>query len=197
MPKISDSRREERRRTILEAALRCFLRTGYQQTSMADIIAESGLSTGAIYSYFAGKRELIRGVAALVIGDRRSELAIAAVEHPLSPAEIAVILVDGLRKHAPVPALVQVWSEATVDAELRAMIVETIGGMRETLVAALSDWAQENPTRLPEDADPAAWAREVAPVLLALIPGFALQRTMFDDFDEESYLAGISALLRG
>ncbi|MFC4137613.1 MULTISPECIES: TetR/AcrR family transcriptional regulator [unclassified Microbacterium] len=196
MPKISDSRREERRRSILEAALRCFIRTGYQQTSMADIIAESGLSTGAIYSYFPSKRELIRGVAALVIGDRQTELTAAASEHPISPAEIATLLIDGVRKHAPVQALVQVWSEATVDAELRALIQETIGGMRATITATLEPWARAHPERLPDGVDPAHWAREVTPVVIALIPGFALQRTMFDDFDEERYLTGIHTLLR-
>ncbi|UJP10094.1 TetR/AcrR family transcriptional regulator [Microbacterium sp. KUDC0406] len=196
MPKISESRREERRRTILEAALRCFVRTGYQQTSMADIITESGLSTGAIYSYFPSKRELIRGVAVLVIGDRQTELAVAASEHPVGPAEIAKLLIDGVRKHAPVQALVQVWSEATVDAELRGLIQETIGGMRDTIATTLEPWAEQHPERLPEGADPAAWARDVTPVVLALIPGFALQRTMFDDFDEERYLVGVTELLR-
>ncbi|MDR2997131.1 MAG: TetR/AcrR family transcriptional regulator; helix-turn-helix transcriptional regulator [Microbacterium sp.] len=195
MPKISDSRREERRRSILEAALRCFIRTGYQQTSMADIIAESGLSTGAIYSYFPSKRELIRGVAALVIGDRQIELASAASAHPVGPAEIATLLIEGVRAHAPVQALVQVWSEATVDPELRGLIQETIGGMRETIAGALEPWARAHPAQLPDGADPAEWAREVTPVVLALIPGFALQRTMFDDFDEERYLAGIGVLL--
>lgn len=196
MPKISDSRREERRRSILEAALRCFIRTGYQQTSMADIIAESGLSTGAIYSYFPSKRELIRGVAALVIGDRQVELTAAASEHPIGPAEIATLLIDGVRKHAPVQALVQVWSEATVDPELRELIQETIGGMRATITATLEPWGRAHPERLPDGADPADWAREVTPVVIALIPGFALQRTMFDDFDEDRYLTGVHTLLR-
>jgi AcrR family transcriptional regulator len=197
MPKISESRREERRRSILEAALRCFTRQGYQQTSMADIIAESGMSTGAIYSYFPSKRELIRGVAALVIGDRRAELAVAATQHPLSPDDVARTLVDGVRKHAPVQALVQVWSEAIVDAELRTMITETIGGMRATIAGALEPWAAANPSKIPGGVEPHTWAQNVAPVLMSLIPGFALQRTMFDDFDEESYLTGITELLRG
>lgn len=197
MPKISDSRREERRRSILDAALRCFTRTGYQATSMADIIAESGLSAGAIYSYFPSKRELIRGVATLVIGDRRAELAFASAEHPISPADIAALLIEGLRRNAPVAALVQVWAEAVVDPELRAMFNENVGGMREAIAAALVPWAAANANALPPDADPEVWARNAAPVLMSLIPGFALQQTMFDDFDEVRFLAGIPALLRG
>ena len=49
MPKVSEQHREARRDQIVDAALRCFSRKGFQRTSMADIIAESGLSAGAIY----------------------------------------------------------------------------------------------------------------------------------------------------
>lgn len=197
MPKISESRRDERRRAILDAALRCFTRTGYQQTSMADIIAESGLSTGAIYSYFPSKRELIRGVAALVIGDRRAELNEAAREHPLAPAEIAALLVNGIRTHAPVEALVQVWAEGVVDPELRALLVESIGGMRETVASILLSWARAHTEALPGGADPEGWATATAPIIMSLIPGFALQRALFADFDEDGYVRGIADVLRG
>ncbi len=49
---------EERRDQILEAALNCFARTGYQGTSMDAIVAESGLSKGSLYWHFKSKREL-------------------------------------------------------------------------------------------------------------------------------------------
>ncbi|MGW8483153.1 TetR/AcrR family transcriptional regulator [Microbacterium sp. NPDC055903] len=197
MPKISERTREERRRAILEAALRCFTRNGYQQTSMVDIITESGLSAGAIYGYFSGKQDLIRGVALLVIGDRRSELSGAASRRPLSPADIARLLIDGVRTQAPMPAVVQVWAEAAVDQELRTLVAETVGGMRETIASTLEPWGRANPEQLPVGADPAAWARATAPVLMSLIPGFALQKTIFGDFDEERFLAAIPGVLRG
>ena len=49
---------QERRQEILDAAMRCFTRTGYHKTTMDDIVAESGLSKGTLYWYFKGKREL-------------------------------------------------------------------------------------------------------------------------------------------
>jgi AcrR family transcriptional regulator len=45
---------------ILNAARRCFVREGFHTTTMADVIAESGLSVGAVYRYFPGKEDLIR-----------------------------------------------------------------------------------------------------------------------------------------
>jgi AcrR family transcriptional regulator len=49
---------EERKAQIYEAALACFGRKGYYQTTMDDIVAESGLSKGTLYWYFKGKKEL-------------------------------------------------------------------------------------------------------------------------------------------
>lgn len=48
----------ERKQQIYQAALACFGRNGYHKTTMDDIVAESGLSKGALYWYFRGKKEL-------------------------------------------------------------------------------------------------------------------------------------------
>lgn len=45
----------DRRQQILDAALACFLERGYLATTMADIRAASGATTGSIYHFFAGK----------------------------------------------------------------------------------------------------------------------------------------------
>jgi AcrR family transcriptional regulator len=49
---------EERRQTILAAALSCFTRKGYDGTTMDDIAAELPFSKGLLYYYFKSKREL-------------------------------------------------------------------------------------------------------------------------------------------
>ena len=59
MPKISQERRDGRRMQILEAAWRCFYRTGLHETTMQEIIRDSGLSAGAVYLYFPSKEEII------------------------------------------------------------------------------------------------------------------------------------------
>ena len=42
------------------AAVRVFGEKGYHSATIADVVRESGLSVGAIYTYFSGKDELIR-----------------------------------------------------------------------------------------------------------------------------------------
>jgi AcrR family transcriptional regulator len=53
---------EERKNQILEAATVVFARRGYQNARMDDIVAESGLSKGALYWYFKSKDDLILGI---------------------------------------------------------------------------------------------------------------------------------------
>ncbi len=49
---------DQRRAEIMQAVLRCFARSGYNGTSMDDIVKESGLSKGSLYWYFDSKRSL-------------------------------------------------------------------------------------------------------------------------------------------
>ncbi len=48
----------ERKQQIYQAAMACFNRKGYFQTTMDDIVAESGLSKGTLYWYFDSKKDL-------------------------------------------------------------------------------------------------------------------------------------------
>ena len=59
---------EERKTQIFQAALTCFSRKGYHQTTMDDIVAESGLSKGALYWYFESKKELFLSLFQEVMG---------------------------------------------------------------------------------------------------------------------------------
>ncbi|HTJ59451.1 MAG TPA: TetR/AcrR family transcriptional regulator [Devosiaceae bacterium] len=49
---------DERRESILEAALSCFLEKGYIATTINDIREASGATTGSIYHFFDGKGAL-------------------------------------------------------------------------------------------------------------------------------------------
>jgi AcrR family transcriptional regulator len=55
MPRVSADHEAEIRDRIVVAALHVFGAKGYHRTTIADIVRESGLSVGAIYTYFPGK----------------------------------------------------------------------------------------------------------------------------------------------
>lgn len=54
----AERRRTERRRAILEAAMRVFRDKGYHQASVHDIIDEARIARGTFYLYFPSKQEL-------------------------------------------------------------------------------------------------------------------------------------------
>ncbi|MDX2233460.1 MAG: helix-turn-helix domain-containing protein [Hyphomonadaceae bacterium] len=54
---------QRRRRQILDAAISCFRRRGFHQTSMQEICAEAQLSAGALYRYFPAKADIIAAIA--------------------------------------------------------------------------------------------------------------------------------------
>jgi AcrR family transcriptional regulator len=59
----------ERRAQIIKAAMTCFMRKGYSNTSMDDIVAESGLSKGSLYWYFKSKDDLFESAVKSFFAD--------------------------------------------------------------------------------------------------------------------------------
>lgn len=70
MRRVDPVRHEEKRREILDAARRCFVRDGFRGASIADICAEAGISPGHLYHYFPSKEAIVAamGTVALAAG---------------------------------------------------------------------------------------------------------------------------------
>ena len=62
-------RKSPRREQILAAALRVFLKFGYERVGMSEIAAEAGLSRASLYHYFAGKDEIVLGLMSQINAD--------------------------------------------------------------------------------------------------------------------------------
>jgi TetR/AcrR family transcriptional regulator, fatty acid metabolism regulator protein len=53
---------EEKRRLLLEAAVRVFARKGYHSSRVGDIAQEAGVAHGLLYHYFDSKEDVLRSV---------------------------------------------------------------------------------------------------------------------------------------
>jgi AcrR family transcriptional regulator len=60
--RTQDERREATTRALLEAARGLFARDGYSATSLDAVVARAGVTKGALYHHFVGKRELFAAV---------------------------------------------------------------------------------------------------------------------------------------
>jgi AcrR family transcriptional regulator len=63
-----------RREAILDAALRLFAERGYDATTVADIRALAGASTGSMYHHFASKEDVAAALRVEVLADYQAQL---------------------------------------------------------------------------------------------------------------------------
>lgn len=194
MPKVSDAHRESRRTQIVQAALRCFAEKGFQRTSMADIIAASGLSAGAIYLQFDSKQDIVIAAARETIGHRIDDVAARLAEPPLpDPDELIAVIMGGMARDAPTPQLlVQLWGESFFTGEMGALVDVVFGRLRDTMADYLARWAIERRGLSPAEAED--WGRATAPALLGLVQGHILQSAILDDFDPATYRTAVRNL---
>lgn len=191
MPRISEQRRQERRRTILDAARTLFTEQGFHATSMDDIIDRAGMSAGGVYGYFASKDAIITAVAEETVTAVAARLEGLRTDLPLSLAEaVAVLLhtVDSAADSAGRLAL-QVWAEAQRDPAIADLAAREIGYLRDTVVQLVQRTA--DPARLPEGVDPPALAQ----LLFSLAVGHLVQRRILHDVDVEHEISTVAALL--
>ncbi|MEU8351214.1 TetR family transcriptional regulator, partial [Streptomyces sp. NPDC048845] len=140
MPRLTDARKQLRRAQIAEAAVRCFGRSGLERTSIADIIAESGLSAGSIYAHYRNKADLV-GAAAREVLARHAEVlgAYAAGDTPPSPDELLACLTAAINP-AEARVGVQTWGEATTNPAVRDVVADMTDRMRAMLHDCVTAW---------------------------------------------------------
>jgi AcrR family transcriptional regulator len=187
---------DARRRQILDAARRCFIRNGFHATSMQDVFAEAELSVGAVYRYFKGKDDIIAAIAAEALADVAAAFD-ARDSDELPHLDDIVDLVLQVEKPplagSPESArlLVQIWAEALRSPALAAQLAEVMAGTR-TVVGRLVAQHQERgllPAEVP--------AEQVASVLIAFVDGFMIQRAVHGNADPAAFRNGLRALMSG
>ena len=172
MPKVSQQHRDARRGQILAAARRCFLRDGFHSTSMQDLFAEAGLSSGAVYSYFTSKDDVIVAIAEENMRGVTEMIRAIATQRPVRPVgAVLADVMDMLRAKDAQDGLgkltVIVWSEALRNPALAARF----GAMVAQLHANLAEVVRQSRGNLPGDVS----ADVLAITLLSLVPGYLLQ----------------------
>ncbi|AKZ53072.1 putative TetR-family transcriptional regulator [Streptomyces ambofaciens ATCC 23877] len=105
------------RRSLLEAAAQLFAEQGYAATSVNDISARSGRTSGAVYFHYTGKE----GIALAVVEDRFatwSQLAAPYEDETVPPLERLVALsyaiAHDLAQDPVTRAGARLWAERTV-----------------------------------------------------------------------------------
>jgi AcrR family transcriptional regulator len=182
MPKISEAKRESRRQQILDAALRCFSRDGFHNTTTADIVRESGVSQGTLYLYFKTKDDIIIALA----DDRHQGDAYvnALAQSEPDPIEGLALLLETYgssledeRRLAMRRVGIQGWGEALRNPAVHASAVQGMTAVHDAIVGLIKRGQASGEFR--RDADPEAIAR----ILMATFQGLNLQSCLGEKID--------------
>jgi TetR/AcrR family transcriptional regulator, transcriptional repressor of aconitase len=194
MTRVSQEHLDARRRQILDAARRCFVRNGFHATSMQDVLAEANLSAGAVYRYFRGKDEIIAAIAGEAVAEVVGALdaAFGADDPPpldevLGAVFLAIERVDADQGFARLA--LQVWGEAVRSPALAEMIRGEVPRLRDRLARVVRVYQDRD--LMAADAP----AEQVAQVLVGLLPGFVFQHALLGDVDPAAFRAGLRTLL--
>lgn len=197
MPKISDEKRAARRAQILEAAWICFQKDGLHATTMDHIIRASGLSAGAVYSYYPSKEELI--LAAVTTSLSGLSAIVAPFLHAapaMSPSQLVGKVAEAIDSFASRDGFdlkriaLLGWSEAQRSDHLRATMKRFYVDFRSDLAGALKRWRDDR-TGVQHDVD-----TEMAAALLSLVLGYVVQSAVIGDVSSQDMVRGLAQLER-
>ncbi len=195
MPRLTDATRAERRAHVLTSAWVCFSRNGYHQTSMDDVITETGMSSSAVYRYFRSKDELIDASAEEGMTVVRDVFERAQAQVPVpGPQQLIEALVHALHRRATHDSYdltrlaMSTWAEAVRSPHLQARAGTLYGESLTSIAAIMRVWQTCGQFRRDVDVTGAAY------VLSSLLHGLIVSHHLIGPVDSVTVIGGLRAL---
>ena len=177
MPRLKPETQAARKAHILTAALTCFARTGYHQTTIDDIAAEAGLSKGSIYVHFESKKELFLAIFDWMVDETRfmQDLTMAGktcYERLVGMIDDMIRSVASPEFRAMSPLVLDTWLQNLNDPDINAMISGKYVQYAEPLIQLIEEGIAAGEFK-PVDSS------ALAGILIAIFDGLMVQ-TMVD-----------------
>jgi AcrR family transcriptional regulator len=194
MPRISQARREARRTQILDATRCCIQAKGLQTLTMEDVIRESGLSAGAVYTYFKSKEELLESAVTESLGEIRQLFDLFLEPEPVSPSAFVreglktIVKYSEHRQYDLSKICMACWNEAQNNPDLHRTLSRIYSGLREELVPVVEHWRTSGVVA--KNTEP----RDLAQMMMSVLFGFIVQSAIVGGIDPESHARAILAL---
>lgn len=191
MPKLDPGQQAARRDRLLDAAERCFARSGFHAATMAEIARAARVSAGAAYVYFGSKEDLIAGIAARDRDRLAAEFAAIAEAPDFADALEACARFHIIDQPAHKRRL---WLELGAEATRNRVVARSHRGVDRVVQAAFRAALDR------QIADgrivPAMPLDTLVAVLRLLGDGLFHRRAVEPDADPEALLAAAMSLVR-
>ena len=173
----------DRRTEILDAAERCFARSGFHGASMQEICGEAGMSPGNLYRYFRSKEDLIARISERNRADAAASFAQVG-EAPKFFDGLAELgrhhLVD--RSETEVALCAEIMTESRRNPAIAQLYQDIERDIKARMAEMLRLAVERGEVRADLDVDAAA------SVLMVLGDGMSWRRAVAPDFDAERVL---------
>ena len=186
MPRLTEATKQARRRQIIDAAFTCFTAKGYTHTSMTDIIKESGLSSGSIYSHFSGKSDILYATV-----QQRIDMIAAAygeLKDP-SPRDIMRMIFATSTIEANFTSMLRIRLESFTVPEVQESTNTLFATLHDIVAQSLTPWGQRylkaKNKRKPSADELQAFVNDTADALILTFQGFMVRSTLSPSTDRE------------
>lgn len=191
MPRIDDIQRTDRKSAILDAAERCFVRSGFHGASMSEICAEAGMSPGNLYRYFPSKEAMIEGLCERDFDEASEQFARLEQAPDIWQAFEAIArlhLIEEPREHCAM--WIETMSEVARNPQIAALRVKVDAFIHDRIYRAL-DLA-----RTRGETSPHADIERAVQFLITFADGLMLRRARDPDFDPVPHVDIMFSVLR-
>jgi len=176
MPRVSAQHEQAVRDRIVRAAIGVFAMHGFHRATMQDIVRASGLSVGAIYTYFKSKSDLILAGCDLItdqeLGELRDRLSTVTDYRERIVVALGFFFDQFEEQRAgrgTALLMTQAWAEADADPAIREMLRRR----RREIVTSVALLLQEGVVR----GELPAWldVERIAHAIAALLDGITIE----------------------
>ena len=190
MRKVDPVKHGEKRREILEAAGRCFVREGFRGASISAICTEAGISPGHLYHYFSSKEAIVAAMAEIRLEEAAARFG--QLVEGSSVLEALIAQVDRLHaghRGAAQPLLLEMLAEAGREPAMAKVVRDISRAMRDLL----ADLLRKGQTR--NEIDPGLDPEIAAALLMSVIDGSKTLGIRAPDLDPEQTIALLKLLI--
>jgi AcrR family transcriptional regulator len=191
MRRSSAQLQSDRRTEILNAAQRCFARSGFHQTSMQEICAEAGMSPGNLYRYFPSKEAIIAGIAERDRADAKESFA-AVHEAPDFFTGLAALARHHLveRSGEEIALCAEIMAESRRSPDIARIYQDIERDVKSLIVKMLERAAESGEISRGLDLE------GIATTLMALADGLSWRRAVEPGFDTEAVMPIVLGMVR-
>jgi TetR/AcrR family transcriptional repressor of uid operon len=180
----------DRRAEILDAAQRCFSRSGFHQASMQEICAEAGMSPGNLYRYFPSKEAIIAGIAERNRAEAAANFASVAQAPNFFEGLAALARQHLVENDDDVALCAEIMAESRRNPEVARLHREIERDIKAGLVDMLKRGAARHEVAADLDFDGAA------DMLLVLSDGMSWRRSADPEFKPAAVLPMLMHMVR-